>query len=131
MEANFFTAIRIDKGKLIEVLANNREKHKAEYDDAVAKYEVCFEEKKEKYIKYLKKVKPNSAYKHFSEPPKPISHLNDYDTIINMLNLTVDSVISLDRKQFKNYVEDEWDWSNQFKFVTSGYANNEFSSELD
>jgi hypothetical protein len=39
-----------------------------------------------------------------------------------MLELSEDSVVTLNHTEFVNFVEDEWDWTRNFAISNSGYV---------
>jgi hypothetical protein len=58
----------------------------------------------------------------FLDIEKPESHLDAYDTVIEMLEMSISNEVVLDARAFKQYVKDEWDWANSFANTTVKYA---------
>jgi len=54
--------------------------------------------------------------------PEPQDHTNDYDRVITMLEMSVDSVIELDDVAFDQYVMDNWSWKGDALATNSMYA---------
>ena len=52
----------------------------------------------------------------------PIDHTNVYDTVIKMVEMTAESHITLEATEFRNLVEDIWDWSENFYHSNSLYS---------
>lgn len=44
----------------------------------------------------------------------PTSHLDEYDEVIAMMEMSVDETISLDSSAFQQYVLDNWTWKKNF-----------------
>lgn len=101
----------IEKAKLRETLRSNREKHLAEFKEARVNY-------KKKALEFLRDQESEIekggvlAYSHL---PAPQNHVEHYDTALRMLDQTTENLIELDVNSFRKLVEDNWEWSNQFK----------------
>ena len=54
------------------------------------------------------------------QPPK--DYTDAYDTVINMLEMTTDTSVTLGPDEFRCLVQDEWDWSDSFLLSNSGYS---------
>lgn len=52
----------------------------------------------------------------------PEEHLDEYDELISMLELTSQEDIPLTQYQYKQYVLDQWDWSRSFVSNTLSYG---------
>jgi hypothetical protein len=55
---------------------------------------------------------------------QPADHTADYDRAIQMLELSVDDVITLTTADFANLVQDQWMWTQQWARSTSHYVDN-------
>ncbi|NOQ50307.1 MAG: hypothetical protein GQ557_01410 [Mycoplasmataceae bacterium] len=53
---------------------------------------------------------------------KPISHIGEYDMAIQMLNMTTSEEIEISKEEFKQYVMDDWYWSQPFKNLAMAYT---------
>jgi hypothetical protein len=54
--------------------------------------------------------------------PEPVDHTSDYDRVIAMLNMSVDSEIELDEDQFECFVLDQWGWSAKAMHTNMSYV---------
>lgn len=54
--------------------------------------------------------------------PKPVSHIADYERLLKMIDLTDESHIELDEREFDQYVNDEWHWKREFVLSNSKYG---------
>lgn len=108
---------------LIAKLEENLEKHVAEYNEAVIGYKEKIEETLRNALKKFKA--DNTVYdKSFAlSLTTPVSYAKEYTTVIQMLKFCTDDIITLDRRNFENFVLDEWTWSNSFATTTSVYSN--------
>jgi hypothetical protein len=120
--------IKVNRLKLLETLKKNREDHASEYDLAVKGYWLQMEEG---LAKALKEVRKHGKFVS-SDPWRGIPHLpggfpenhtRDYDTVITMLEFSVDDVIELDQQRFQQYVMDNWNWTGNVKSLNAHYAN--------
>lgn len=105
---------------LLEKAKQNREKHIAEYEEAVEEYRKQLENAFEKRLKALRNGEDVSTYVNL---PKPESYENHYDTAIDMLENTTAEVVNIDATTYNRIVRDEWEWTQSFKSVTSNYKN--------
>lgn len=114
--------VTVDRANLIEIIRANRNKHEADYAAAVDAW-------KKALTLELAALAAQTASGDFSdikiESLRPVSHLDAYDDVLEMLELSVEVNITLDRNSFKNYVKDEWSWKsmlNQTLFSNGAIA---------
>lgn len=111
--------VRMNKGALIGYVSANRERHFTEHAAARAEWVKAQIAKLHETIDRLSNdnTAPNYSVV-LSEPP---SHVEEYDKALRMLHDSVDDVIELESEQYSQLVLDDWQWSKQFKAVTSTY----------
>lgn len=115
---NMNKSMKYRKGDLLEVLKENREKHKAEYDRALVQYnKELIQDLKNK----LQDAKVGKEVSHIGLL-KPEEHLVDYDRAIRMFTLTSEEHVELDQRTFCQLVMDDWDWKRSFAANTIAYA---------
>lgn len=112
--------IPIFKGKLLEVLQENRTSHRNEYEEA---YKLYLQEVDIRFEEFVTDFKKNPLEAFYKKPSPPPNHLKSYDSIIRKLELTASQIISLSNNEFEAYVQDNWGWKNQFKSAVSCYTN--------
>lgn len=116
----------IKRDQLLDILKENRSKHHDNFVKAVAIY-------KKKAVELLKQNIDNiSAGKRMSiiwTLPVPEEHTKDYDRAIRSLSLDARAEVKLSEQDARNYVDDQWNWSNSFLSNTVSY--NFKGSELD
>jgi len=109
--------IKINKAKLIETLKANKESHIKEYDKAVMAYQT----EADKQLNEL--IGKNLAGDLNIELNliKPLNRAENYDKIIEMFEWEIQDDIELTQSEFKEYVQDEFDFAIQAKFANSMY----------
>lgn len=111
-------SVKIETQKLLEVLKKNLETHKKDYEEALIGYrESSIKEMKA----MLKQAQNGGEIVHHVSTVMPISYAESYDTIIGMLEMTVDPSVELSMNEFQQYVEDKWTWKQSFLASTSMY----------
>ena len=53
---------------------------------------------------------------------KRLTTTKEYDQVIDMLDMSVDSEIELTHSEFRQYVRDEWGWSEMFNTTAVNYV---------
>lgn len=116
-------SITMGKFKLITILEENREAHKLEFEQAMLQFRKALRNVLgEKIYDCIESPNPKGEIsKILISFPQPESHLEDYDRALRMLNSHDDEQITVDAREYRELVEDEWDWSGRFKAATSNY----------
>jgi uncharacterized protein YbgA (DUF1722 family) len=111
--------VKVDKDKLLTTLKANREKHVAEYDEALENYKAAAVEV---LAKRLKEARKGNILLHF-DLPDPRKFEEDYDQAIEMVEWSLDDEIELMEQDFKAFVLNKWAWEQLFAGTTSIYNN--------
>lgn len=134
----------VDRVKLLEQLAANKEKHVREYHEAVAGYKEMAKEKLQRAYekakvslednvkKGLEKIDgfdpENDSYgvttlidAVYVDLPIPKNYEDEYDAAIDMVNWDTRAELELTHAEFQCFVRDVWDWTSDFFGVTSIY----------
>jgi hypothetical protein len=111
--------IRVKKDELIAKLKSNREAHVAEFRAAHAAW---VETMIADYKARIKSLKEDNKDIGRGGGMEPVSQEKSYDRAIKMLEMSIDTEIVLPEHEFQQYVLDEWQWSQNFKSVTSTYV---------
>ncbi len=121
--------IRVNIPELLTILAKNREQHEIDYKEAVEKY-LSLVSRQASMINInaaeaLSSFKTKTQFWTFPDTyisaPKPEKFLAEYDRAIKMLKMHVEPTILLSEKQYKNFIDDEWQWSQHFASNTLSY----------
>ena len=111
--------MRFNKSELLQVINKNREEHIKTYEEAVAGY-------KGELIKCLEAMvqmaKEDKAYFSSVEIKRPESHVEDYDNVIQMLEMCTDEEILLTDLEFRHYIRDQWHWQEHFLMSNSKWS---------
>lgn len=111
-------SIKVEKAKLLSTLRENLEKHTAEYDEAVRRYPTAVAEAlEERALAVRNGGKVNLTF----NLPAPQTYADEYRDAIEMLEWAEDESIELDQHEFKQYVQDEWNWKKAFAASTTMY----------
>lgn len=144
--------IPVNREKLLSKLQDNRKKHIAEYDEAMATYrEVLlakidegFETSKKQMEVQYKKVREET--KNLSEEDikkqrdtivlfstytvdmrVPKSYVDEYDVAIQMVEWDVRENVELTYSEFVCFVQDKWHWKSAFDEVSTIYKTMKMS----
>lgn len=111
--------VTVDKAELLKTIRENRENHRQVFNDAVEVY-------REKMIaeldSMLEDAKAGRKIRRAISMPEPEDHTRDYDRVIKMLEMSVDSQIEIEEQEFNWYVMDQWQWNASFNTSTVAYA---------
>lgn len=113
--------VKVKKSELLNILYENRKKHKTEYKEAIRSYRV---KAADLLTRELQKITAGKKFETSFDLYKPTSHEKDYDLIIKMIEMSVDDIIELRNGEFNQLVNDEWNWRTSFdhsRTSNSGY----------
>jgi hypothetical protein len=109
-------AVTIKKEEVIGILIENLEKHKKNYIDAV---EGFYALAKHKLAEAMLNVTNRNCQNGVSVSLQhPVYFADSYETAIEMLQMSVDKNITLNRDLFVKFVKDEWEWKHSFATST-------------
>jgi hypothetical protein len=121
--------VTVDREGLKTILADNRTKHVADvaearqdYNDACLKIAQTNLRVAEAQVTAVAKNEMGGLtfkYERFPSPPE--DHTRDYDRVLRMLDLSVDSNVVLESREFENLVMDNWEWKEQFRSASIAY----------
>ena len=122
--------VTVKTQKIKEILISNRQKHLEHYQKAKEGYRKLAMEKLQINLAKIERFDPKDKHVpslDFSNCPKPVCFANRYDEAIGMLELHSGETIVLDLSAYKQFVEDKWDWNNQFLASNSSYLGDEIN----
>lgn len=111
-------SVTVQRKDLITAIKSNRKEHISEYNQAYSDYKAKVKYELERALKEANEGKFDNVAVLIQSP---VSHENDYNDIIEMLEMSVDDNITLDRDSFKAYIKNEWNWTRQFKVLNASY----------
>ncbi len=110
--------VKVNVVDLRATMEANRKTHADEVAEAWIGYRASAEAKLKAALRKLRKDgKFEGVY--LAEPQ---DHTGDYDRVLAMLNMTVDTQITLTASEFDQYVRDNWTWALGAKMLNSTYA---------
>ena len=116
-------SVNVARLELLEKLKENLEIHRAEYKEALVEFQTRLLEDLKIAHKRVSKVEKVEDLKDFSfHVTFPHNHEQDYEDVIEMLEMSVDTHINLDSESFKAYIKNEWSWQNHFRMAKMSYA---------
>lgn len=103
--------VKVGRVNLLGRIQKNRQTHKEQYENAVEEYKQAVIVELEEW---LEKAKAGKDVRRMTVLDKPEDHTEEYDRVIDMLEMSVDEEITLDANSFNQYVRDEWHWKERF-----------------
>jgi hypothetical protein len=103
---------------LLEKVRANRESHVAAFETAWNGYVEYVTKELARNLRDAKKGKVKSTY-HFVMPQ---NHAEDYDAVIDVLDMSVGEDIEISQVDFRRYARDEWEWKDQFTATNAMYV---------
>ncbi len=117
--------ITVNKAELITKLKENKKTHRETFLEAQQGYR---EEVIRVLDKTLKDARNGKNVNTYISLPKPEDHTQDYETSIEMLEWCIEDEIAITRKNYENFIRDEWSWTGAFTHSTGLYCNNDVKS---
>lgn len=112
-------SINVNKDELIAIMKENRKAHHDIVVEAQAGFLARVIERLDEMLKLAasgKKIDINVGL------TMPVDMTDEYDTVIGMLELDINPSVELDKQQYKNWVQDDWNWSKQFTTTNAYYS---------
>jgi len=111
--------IKVKKDQLLEALRANRDGHAAQYEKAKAGY---LKVTKGKLADLIARLAEGEVIGQQWIDPAPEDHTKDYDVVISMMEWSIGDEIVLTQAQFRQYVQDDWGWREQWLTSNSVYV---------
>ena len=118
---NVMNAIKMKRLELLDIVRANKEKHIAEYLEAVTDYKALVIQVAAANLKLAKTGELDQIKRTKSLPQAPQSFEDSYKRAIRMLELSVEDVIEVEEDVFNQLVLDEWNWKRGFIAATTSY----------
>lgn len=117
--------VKISKDRLAAKVRENRDAHIAEHREAMAEWTKIAISALEARALLLAEPSPpaDKTDLQFHHLPKPESHADEYERVLQMLAFSAEDTVELTEYEFKNYVQDDWDWTHAVKSVNSNYRH--------
>ena len=115
--------VKVNRDRLLLEVKANRDKHQAVYQQACEGYRTKMIEELEKLLQKAKDSKVGEHISRHIQLPEPENHLDDYDRIISMLEMSIQVEIELNAVEFDQYVRDKWSWSHETMIKNMSYIS--------
>lgn len=113
--------VKVKRDELLKKVKDNRANHRQIFEDG---QEVYRERVVAELDTMLADAKNGRKIRRMISLPEPEDHTRDYDRIITMLEMSVDSEIELEEHDFSRYVMDQWEWNASFQSTVAYAASN-------
>lgn len=111
--------ITVQKDRLIETLKRNRDEHVSIFERA----QIVYRDKViEAFEQRLAAARRGDKIVTYVGLPEPENHLSDFETAIEMLEWDTAETVTLDRRDFKRFVQNKWEWEQSFAGNTLSYS---------
>lgn len=111
--------VECDKAAVLDKVRSNRAGHAKIVEEA----RVGFVDKAAALLTAeLEKVKAGKISELFVRLEAPADHTREYDTVIKMLEMHTEETITLGAAEVQMFIEDNWEWSDQFIAVNAAYS---------
>lgn len=104
-------SVRVKREAILERIKENRDKHRAQFEEALEDYRKGVLKELEEW---LERARRGEKVRRATVLTEPQDHTDDYNQIIDMLEMSVDDEIELTHQEFAQYVRDRWSWQGQF-----------------
>lgn len=111
--------VKVNISELLTILRDNKEKHQQVFEEALEGYKLKVIETLERT---LEKAKAGDRLPEYIEIPRPINQTHEYNRAIKMMEMSVESEITLAVGEFDKYVMDRWAWKQNFLARNSMYS---------
>jgi hypothetical protein len=111
--------VRVQRAELLVKLMDNRDKHRALFLEAQEGYRDLVIAELDKSLQDAREGREIRTYIRMEAPQ---DHTSEYDTVIEMLRMSVDDVVELKAIEFQCYVLDKWQWAQSALLTNSAYA---------
>ena len=113
-------SVKVKRIELLEKIKVNREGHRALFLKAQEGFRL---EMIAELEKRLSEARDGKRIVRWMGLPEPADHTADYDTVIAMLEMSVDENLDIDSTLFSQYVLDKWSWKTAADTLNLRYSN--------
>jgi hypothetical protein len=117
--------ITVPKDDLLAKLKQNRDDHRAIFEEALAGYQAESEAELQQQLDLLRAGKRRDIR---IVKVVPRDHASDYNRAIAMIEMALGDTITLSERDFAQYVMDDWGW--QGEFLSNSYGSGTAQSKF-
>lgn len=112
--------VRVNKAELLERIKKNRADHRKIYEEAMDGWKkAVIAELDDMHRKALE----GKDFVLAVRLERPEDHTDEYDTIIELLEMSLDEELELPYHEFANYALDKWGWQGRFLETSMSYGS--------
>ncbi len=115
--------VKVKRDELLKILHINLEAHKKAHQEAVKGWELEVVSACEQLIATAEEGKLKDLKPIFKHGARPASHAKEYERVSAMLRHHTEEDIELDERNFDQYVNDNWEWKEQWSTSNAGYRS--------
>lgn len=115
-----FQTVRVTKEKILDRIRKNRDDHRQIFEEALAGWQQQVIHDLEAAVE---DAKAGKGVRYRFNLPKPEDHTDDYDSVIELLEMSEDEEFELSAHEFQSYVLDKWGWQAAFLRTSSSYGS--------
>lgn len=112
--------VKVERDELLRKVKANRDSHRDLFLKAQEGYRAKVIEELDRMLSEARK---GGKILRAISLPEPIDHTSDYNTVVAMLEMSVDKEIELAQHEFQQYVLDNWAWSQLANITNSSYVS--------
>lgn len=106
--------VRISRDELLKVIKENRKLHQEMTEEAQKGYRQNVIAWLEKALREMTETAVGGETPTQIPFQKPENHIEDYNRVIRMLQMSLRTEIDLNEEEFSCYVMDDWTWKSSF-----------------
>lgn len=110
--------IHVDKTEFLERVGENRDNHRAVFEEALDGYRRRVERELRQRLHDLSRGRRIEQHIRL---PEPEDHTGDYERILAMAVMSISDTVELSESEFAMYVMDQWSWKQDFTDTTLRY----------
>lgn len=119
MHSELDMKVKCDKNEVLATLRENRQKHSKIVEEARKGY---VEKARKALTERMKELEKGKITPLRFDLVVPLDYTKTYNTAILMLECHQDASIVLTATEFRNLIQDQWDWSRSFYVSNSAYS---------
>lgn len=121
-------SVTVQRDDLLSALKANLNAHRKQFAEATFDYQALV---KRELAAALARAEGGDFSKVDVNVPKPQGHEQDFLDVIDMMEMSVDETIKLDRESFKAYFRNEWPWKRHFDILAQSYKSGTIAGLAD
>lgn len=113
--------IRVKTSVILDKLQSNLQTHTKEFSVTMENYRV---KAVEHFTKQLMAAKEGHAFNIYATElaNKPKNHAEAYERAIGLLRMSQEDTVVLTEQDFAKYVQDDWEWKEEFRTTSNSYS---------